>query len=259
MVNNIFMDNQQLLQTLGLTDKESQIYQLLLETGKTQAGTLIKKTGLKRATVYKSLYTLEEKGLVKQEDIKKKKHFTPLSPDNLLKLSDEQFEKQERAREDLRSMLPQLTSHYILSVEKPVITTFEGVEGLKKIYEDTIKTEKPIYAVLQTAEVNEQLLEWLEDKYYTMRLKHKIEATVIVATGAWSDTYVDRRKKGFTTVKLVDSKVYPFAQEVNIYGDKIAFINYKKGEALIGIVVHHPLIAQTMKAIFDLAWKGAQV
>ena len=104
------MDNTQLLQTLGLTDKEAHIYNLLLEMGKVQASSLISKTGLKRATVYKSLYILEEKGLVKQEDIKKKKQFTPLPPDNLLKLSDEQFEKQQRARDDLRSILPRLTS-----------------------------------------------------------------------------------------------------------------------------------------------------
>lgn len=251
------MDNQQLLQTLGLTDKESQIYNLLLTMGKVQASTLISKTGLKRATVYKSLYTLEAKGLVKQEDIKKKKHFTPLSPNNLLKLSDEQFDKQNRAREDLRGLLPQLTSNYILSVERPVITTFEGVEGIKKIYEDTLKVNKTIYAVLQTSEVDETLLHWLETYYATRRIKNKLQADVIVSTGEWSDVYVKRRKEGFTNTLLVDNKLYPFAHEVNIYGDKVAFINYKKGEALIGILIHHPLIAQTMKAIFDLAWKGA--
>ena len=36
------------------------------------------------------------------------------------------------------------------------------------------------------------------------------------------------------------------------------YINFKKGDALIGIVIHHPLIRQTMKALFDLAWKGAE-
>lgn len=252
------MDNQQLLQTLGLTDKEAQIYNLLLTMGKVQASTLISKTGLKRATVYKSLYTLESKGLVKQEDIKKKKHFTPLSPNNLLKLSDEQFQKQERAREDLRTFLPQLTHNYILSVEKPVITTFEGVEGIKKIYEDTIKVNKTIYAVLQTSEVDEELFSWLESYYVKQRIKNKLQADVIVASGEWSDSYVKKRKDGYTTTILVDNTLYPFAHEVNIYGDKVAFINYKKGEALIGILIHHPLIAQTMKAIFDLAWKGAQ-
>ncbi len=252
------MDNQQLLQTLGLTDKESAIYKLLLELGKVQAGVLIKKTGLKRATVYKSLYTLEEKGLVKQEDIKKKKHFTPLSPDNLLKLSDEQFEKQQRARDDLRMLLPQLTSNYILSVEKPVITTFEGVEGLKKIYEDTLVVNKPIYAVLQTAEVEPELFHWLEKSYIKNRIKQNLHANVIVASGEWSEEYIKKRETQATTTIGVDSKLYPFAHEVDIYGDKVAFINYKKNEALIGIVIHHPLIAQTMKAIFDLAWKGTQ-
>ena len=44
---------------------------------------------------------------------------------------------------------------------------------------------------------------------------------------------------------------------MDVYGDKVAFINYRT-DHLLGIVVKHPLIAQTMKAWFDLAWEGAQ-
>jgi hypothetical protein len=46
---------------------------------------------------------------------------------------------------------------------------------------------------------------------------------------------------------------------VDIYGDKVAFINYKKGEALIGVVINHPQIAETMRAWFELAWAGAEL
>lgn len=248
------MDNSTLLQTLGLTDKEVLIYSLLLELGEVQASVLIAKTSLKRATVYKALYALVERGLVRQEDKAKKLHFAPLPPENLLKLSDEQFARQERARNDLRSILPTLTSNYILSVEKPVISTFEGVEGLKKIYEDTLKEGKEISAVLQTSDVNEVLFDWLESKYFSQRIKRQIHANVIVASGAWSEEYIKEKNGDFTTTLRVDSKLYPFAHEVDIYGDKIAFINYKKNEKLIGIVIHHPAIALTMRALFDLAW-----
>lgn len=248
--------NKTLLQNLGLSDKESTLYTLLLELGQVQASILTAKTGLKRATVYKSLYALIAKGLVRQQDIQKKLHFAPLAPDNLLKLSDEQFDKQERARLDLQGILPVLTSQYILSVEKPVISTFEGVEGLKKIYEDTLKVGSDISAVLQTSNVHQDIFDWLQNTYFVQRVKKQIHADVIVASGAWSEEYIKEKNGEFTTTLRVDGILYPFAHEVNIYGDKIAFINYKKDEKLIGIVIHHPAITRTMKALFDLAWRS---
>jgi hypothetical protein len=98
-------------------------------------------------------------------------------------------------------------------------------------------------------------MKWLEEKYIHMRIKHKIQADVIIASGDWSRKNMERRKEQFTTTKLVSDTLYPFAHEINIYGDKVAFIKNKKNEALIGILIQHPLIAQTMKALFDLAWR----
>ena len=252
--------NKTLLQNLGLSDKESTLYTLLLELGQVQASILTAKTGLKRATVYKSLYALIAKGLVRQQDIQKKLHFAPLAPDNLLKLSDEQFDKQERARLDLQGILPVLTSQYILSVEKPVISTFEGVEGLKKIYEDTLNSTTEILAIVQKGDVDATLLHWLDTVYIKHRIKLGIPARVIVSgIGKEKEEYIEKSLQSLRTIREVNATLFPIYHEVNIYGDKIAFINYKKGESLIGIIIHHPTIAMTMKSFFELAWIGSAV
>lgn len=246
------------LETIGLTKKEADLYELLLKLGETPANEIIKQSKLKRATAYKTLYSLEKKGLVKKDESKNIIRFRPESPDKLMNFADQQHEEFDRAREDLRATIPQLTSNFIMAVEKPVITTFEGVEGLKKIYEDTLREKKEIYAVLQTAEVNPELYDWLTKSYAKRRTKANIHASVIVASGKWSKDYMKKDEKENRTTVLVPDTLFPFQHEVDIYGDKVAFIHYKKGEALIGIVINHPHIAQTMKAWFDLAWKGAQ-
>lgn len=245
------------LQTIGLTQKEADLYELLLKLGEVSANTLIRETDLKRATAYKSLYALEQKGLVTKRDIGKIIHFRPEQPTKLLELAEREVQNTERAKEDLRTILPQLTSSYILTVEKPVISTYEGVNGLKEIYEDTLRERKPIYAVLQTAEVNDELYQWLTKKYVKSRAKLGIKAQVIVASGKWSREYIKKDEGELRESILVPSREFPFQHEVDIYGDKVAFLNYKKGEALIGVLIKHPQIAQTMKAWFDLAWEGA--
>lgn len=252
------MDYSPLLQTLGLTSNEARVYGLLLTLGQVQASVLIAKLApIPRATIYKSLYGLEAKGLVKQEDIHKKLHFSPLPPERLLELSTAQFELQQRARDDLRSILPSLTSSYITNTEKPVVTTYEGVEGLKKIYEDTLAVNQEISAFVQVTEIDEVLHHWLETHYVKQRAKRNIPAKVIISGHGWADKFVKRNKSEARESVQVDAALFPMHHEIDIYGDKVAFIHFKKGEPLIGIIINHPRIATTMRSVFALAWKGA--
>jgi sugar-specific transcriptional regulator TrmB len=245
------------LKSIGLTDKETVLYELLITQGELPISTLLKKTNLKRATVYKSLYSLEKKGLIIKKTIAKKIHFRPTSPTNLLSIAEEQFRALERAKDDLQTIMPELTSSYIVSVEKPVVTQFEGIDGLKKIYEDTLQEGKPIYAALTTEKIEPTLFRWITNVYIKKRIEKKIPVKVIISSGGWADTYVKKSEKELRETRLVSAKAFPFAHEMDIYGDKVAFIDFREGKTLIGIIIHHPAIAQTMKALWSLAWGGA--
>lgn len=239
-----------------LTKKESDIYQLLLKEGELPVNTIVTKTKLKRGIVYKSLYTLEEKGLATKSDIGKKIHFKPASPIELSRLVDIKTQEASQARLELNTILPELTQQYITTVERPVVTTYQGVDGLKKIYEDTLKVGEPIYAALTTNAVEPLLFSWLTKTYTKKRIEAKIPVKVIVASGGWAEHYVKRNEKELRETKLVSEKSFPFQHEVDIYGDKVAFIDFREGGSLIGIVIHHPEIAQTMSALWELAWQA---
>src|SRR3989344_3795624 len=120
------------LETIGLTKKEADLYELLLKLGETPANEIIKQSKLKRATTYKTLYSLEKKGLVTHQDSKNKIHFRPEPPDKLMSFADQQHEEFDRAREDLRTLIPELTSSYVLAVEKPIVRFYEGKDGIIK-------------------------------------------------------------------------------------------------------------------------------
>lgn len=246
-----------ILKNIGLTDKEADIYELLLRLGELPPTTITKELKLKRPTVYKSLYALEKKGLVSKIDTKKI-HFRPEPPTQLLAVFQEQEKDHKRIQEDIRLLIPSLTASYLLSVERPVVSTFGGFSGLKTIYEDTIRENKEIKAVLQTGEVDEEMFVWLTKVYAKKRAKSKIKAKVIISSGKWSENYIRQDKKELRQTLKVPADIFPFKHEIDIYGDKIAFINYKKNEKLMGVVINHPQIARTMEAWFDLAWFGAE-
>lgn len=245
------------LKPIGLSETESLLYELLLKLGEAPAQDIITASSLKRPTVYKALYSLEKKGLLTSSDKAKKIHFRPVEPLKLMEMIEERYSGIEQAKSMLTTILPALTSSYVMSVERPIITTYEGVEGLKKIYQDALIDKKEIFGVLQTHEVDPELFKWLTTVYVKERVKLQIPAKVIVSSGEWADQYESRNEKELrTTVRVPDIK-FPFEHEVDIYGDKVAFINYKKGEKLMGVIIKNPQIARTMKAWFDLAWDGA--
>jgi HTH-type transcriptional regulator, sugar sensing transcriptional regulator len=247
------------LQNLDLTKTEISLYELLLKLGEVPVQALIKESSLKRPTVYKGLYSLEKKGLVVKSDILKKIHFQACPPAKLLELAQNKYENLSRTKEDLRALLPQLSSSYILSTEKPIVRMFEGVEGLKEIYLDILKDKQPGYSVMQNEDINEELDKWLIEWFTPRRVRAKMPLKMICS--ATEKDGKEFKKKDLIArrfSKIVPINLFPFQHEVTIYGDKVAFIHYKKKSPLIGIMIKHPFFAQTLKAWFDLAWEGAQ-
>lgn len=244
------------LQTIGITQTESLLYELLLKLGEVPITTLIRESDLKRPTVYKALHSLTKKGLITQRDIQKKLHVRPESPNKLQELVDKQFKLIEESKHNLNAILPTLALSYTHSTDKPVVRIYEGVEGLKEIYEDLLIVEKPISAVLQAATVEPELYDWLTTTFVKKRVKAKIHVKAIVASSAASREYVQKSPQEYRIARQVDAARFPFQHEIDIYGDKVAIINYKKEQPLVGIVIHHAQIALTMQAWFDLTWES---
>lgn len=242
---------------MGLTENEILLYELLIKIGESPASRIVRETKLKRPTVYKSLSTLEKKGLITKKDIRKKIHFKPESPEKLLELADEQSKNLDRMRANLQSVLPMLGSEYILSTEKPIVRIYEGREGIKDIYKDTLTEGKTIYAVESLEEFDPEVWKWANEYYMKVRPRKNIHTNVIISSGRRAKLHRTRDRVHFRITKEVPERKFPFKLEVDVYGDKVAFINYRT-DHLLGIVVKHPLIAETMKAWFNLAWEGAQ-
>jgi HTH-type transcriptional regulator, sugar sensing transcriptional regulator len=245
------------LQNLGLTQNEAKIYELLLKLGETPVSTLIRETKLKRATVYTALNTLQGKKLIQLNDIKKKLHAKPESPATLLDMIEQQKTEITNTQANLQSLMPFFSTMYMNSTEKPVVKIHEGLEGLKEIYLDTLRENKTIYALARIEAIDTELHDWLQNYYVKQRAKNKVHAKVILASDKLTKWFTSKDVSEFRTTITVPGEQFPFEHEINIYGDKIAFITNNKGAALIGVTITHPLIAKTAKAWFDLAWIGA--
>jgi sugar-specific transcriptional regulator TrmB len=241
----------QTLKQLGLSEEEIRLYSKLLEIGKTSAGKLIEETNLKRGTVYNYLDSLVSKGLVVKKQGEKKLYFEPLSPDKLRDLLKNKKEQVKSIESNLDSIIPTLKSKFNLSVDKPVVRYFEGKEGIKEIYKDTLENTKSI-KVFRSIYDDKEFNKYLNTYYAPKRARLGIK-TKLISQVEKSDERVSYDKDLLKKRKYISQEEFPIPTEIDVYNDKVAMISFK--DKLIGVIIENKEVAQTMEQIFDQLWE----
>jgi len=241
--------NPQLLESLGLSSSQAQTYLKLVETGELTPPQVSKITGESRSNAYMILQKLEELGLVEVVRGSKKLTYHPLNPIALERLAEEQRTETAKVEDQIKHAMPQMLSYYYSFTEKPGIRLLQGLEGIKEIYKDTLRTKKDIYFLRTPAEI-----ETLGQEYFS-RYKQK-RAQLGITTYAFTQETPQARKYAADD-KLnkmirtwVNPESYDAPVEINVYGDKVAFLAY--GEEIMGVIVQSPAIAESMRQLFKL-------
>lgn len=119
------------LEQFGLAEKEAKIYLAVLELGEANIQQIAQKSGVKRTTAYDVINSLKEKRLLTEMAKGKKALFSAEDPRKLEGQLDEK-------KETLKKILPELLSITNLLDKKPTIKFYEGDEGIKEVYKDTL-------------------------------------------------------------------------------------------------------------------------
>jgi len=165
---------------------------------------------------------------------------------------------------DIQKIVSEAIEIFSPNSKAPIVTFYSGVEGIKNIYLDTIKTlsvspDKTLYAFLNPEVVHEDIYKWLTTFYVDERVKNGIYAHVFISNKDKSQRslkYKELDDKEKRTTYFVEDYDKPFESEVNIYDDKVAFINFNPKGEIAGVIIHHSLIASTLKAFYlHYMWK----
>ena len=252
---NLFynMQLQQTLKKIGLEEKEAKVYLAALELGPTSIQNLARKSTVKRSTVYEMIKNLKKMGLISETTKGKRKLMIASEPENIKKSIAEKGKL-------LTSILPQLKSISNIGFTKPKIMFFEGKEGIKEIYRDTLKAKSkmalwisPIQDIVET--VGEDFL----IAYIDERVKQ----------GIWIKSLHVSNKK-VPTYKYLDPKTYEktlrqvrFTPEdidipdtVAIYDNKVAVMSSKKEG--FGFIIESEDYMQTMKTLYEVIWNTSR-
>lgn len=251
------MTPQSVLKQIGLSEKEISIYLANLEIGTAAASIIARKAGLARTTGYSVLSELHKKGFVSRYERANTQYFTAISGQELTKLLQKKQRAMQQQVDMVQSIIPELNALHTAPIKPPKVQYFEGIEGIQQIYEDTLKgSEVEKLAYSSAPETSGQLKKSILD-YVEKRTAKGMQVRAIFPNNTDSKEYIKNDKKALRTSRLANLKQFQFKSEINIYGNKVAITSLIPPH-YHGVIIESPEIAETQKAIFELAWKGAR-
>lgn len=243
------------LAQLGLNEQETQVYQVALALGSRPASVIAQKSGLKRGHTYNVLQRLMDKGLV-QEFVKANvRHFVCSPPQALLSIARAREEELQRTKERLEEIIPELEKIRSPLLSQPKVRFFPGVEGMKEVYEDMLRTSSPvIYGFLDFDFSWSSLTPYgreFAQNFVRRREESGIEWKGLVVKTRSLHSTLDERPAKHRSMRVVTGVQFP--AEIQVYGPKVAFFSTK--DEYIGVVIENEPIAETLREIFDYMWK----
>ena len=242
------------LQQLGFTEKEDAVYMALLEFGQAAVSEIAKRAGVNRATCYVVLNSLLRKGFVTEAAKRGRKYFVAAPPDYLAQYAEAQSKKWRERAESARHMVVELSKRYKGSGSRPVVKYYEGVEGIKQIYEDSLTARDMIRSYSDVSELKDLMQEYAE-RYFRRRTKKRIYIRTIMKL---SDYAIQLKRSGHRYLRegyLVPADKFDFTLEKYIYNDKVSFISFRDR---FGVIIGSKDIAQSEKYLYELAWQAAK-
>lgn len=233
------------LKKIGLTDKEAKIYLANLELGEATVQELAQKSGVKRTSIYNFIEEMQNRGFITKIEKDGKILIIPEKPESII-------EKTKRQAKMMENLLPDLLGLYNSPAEKPKVKFYEGYEGIKKVYDNILTENKPIYTfgdyeTMLNSELSDYMKNWAKE-----RASKNIPIKIIANEGPKIKQIIKLDTQELRETKLV--KEANFLTEINIFGNKLALISFQKPG--MGVIIENNSIAETQLSIWQLLWKN---
>jgi len=242
------------LRYFGLTKNESSVYLALLELGRGTVSQISRKGNVNRTTGYDILDSLVNKGLVQISGKEPKQEYVAESPDNLLKVLATRIEEAKQDLEKAKELVPKLQSLYRVE-GRPQVKFYEGVEGLREVFEDTLKIPNKKMVAFAALEAQHAALPDFFPRYYQRRVENNISMRAIFPKTPGGIERANQDKTEARESMFVPSDQYGFNPAINVYDDKVMIASFPEK---LGIIIESAQIADVMRKIFELSWIGAK-
>ncbi|MCW1930067.1 MAG: transcriptional regulator TrmB [Candidatus Kerfeldbacteria bacterium] len=222
----------------------------LLQLGRATASELGVALNIPRTTALEILTQLQAQGLVISTTSGRKRLFSATTPQHL----EQHFSYKAQVA---HSLLPDLLSLFQGDGTKPTVRVFEGLNGVRRVFEETLHTKnKLLRGVLSMEDLYAVPGKKFMDSYIAKRIAKGIQLQVVRShtkevEEIWPSSAQELRELRYAP------KQYTFPMTIYVFNKTVALLGTKKEP--FGVLIQSEGLATTMQNFFDLLWSVSQV
>lgn len=236
-----------IIRKAGLTESQAKGYLALIEHGPLTPAELAEKTGESRTNGYMICEKLESLGLATKKE-GAKALYSATHPSALEVLAEKRRKVVIRNEQEVKQGISPLIDLFYKLREEPGARTLQGIDGIKEVYADTLRTGSNIYLVRTRADVPS-----LGEEYFINYRKARAAAAIHThSLTPYSPEGIAHVREGFDEEFLyhrtfIPEGTYTAPVELDIYGNKVAFIAF--GDTQMATIIDSPFIADAMRQL----------
>lgn len=241
---------QEELKKIGLTKDESMTYLAGLELGPATILEIARRAGLNRTTLYSVVGRLIEKQLFIKSIMGRRVLYIAEPPEKIISILKDRLAQ-------FGDLLPELLLLSRGGVYKPKIKYYEGFEGIRSIYLNSLNSkERTLFAFVGVEHLikkSKKLHDFWDGEYRASRLEKNIFGKIIVPDNVEGRIFKDKDNKSNRETRMIPANNYNFEGEVLMFDDVVCFISYSENEEF-ALSLESKAIAKTLKMIWRVVW-----
>lgn len=232
----------------GLSENEARVYLAALALGPSTVLSIARAAGIKRTTVYAVIESLKQKGLMNIEVRGFKTLFAAQDPERLLS-------HLESRKELVKKAMPDFAGLYNLKGGESTIKYYEGLEGVKSVYESMIRDIKPREDYLIVSYLDAWLD--LDEKYFrdfsNRRAKLNINIKLLLQDTPRAREYMVYARNINATMKLLPKETKLITNLVTI-PERVLI--HQLIPPISATVIENKSVIQMHQQFFELIWNS---
>jgi len=241
----------EVLEQLGLTKREAEVYLHALKFGPSTPSSIANKVDIKRPNIYDIVKSLERKGLINYQLINRKKLIVASDPEKI----EELIKQKANLAKNLVPVLKNLDPEGSFQGK---ITFYQGKKSMVNLFNEALEMKNKELLGLWSAKDMDKILDKRTiEKFIAKRIKKEIKLKTAhpIEKESLYDLEVKTEKgKRLTQIAYIPDS-YTFSLSMQIYDDTVAFYSSKKES--YGFKVESKEFAEVLKMLYDNLWQNS--
>jgi sugar-specific transcriptional regulator TrmB len=241
------MEISEVLNQIGLNNKETQVYLGLLELGVASVQSIAQKAGIKRPTTYLILDDLQRRGLVSVVPRAKKVLYTAESPEKIL---NDLHHKQEL----VKRFLPNMMALYNAKVDKPQVLLFEGKDAVRDVYNKVLNAKEVDFfsTIRDIISVYPDYPELLNQN----AIQGSVKVRELLTRNQADFDYARKMEHNQNFIQRFAPGEGEFLTDNCLYDGKVVFFSYQP--YIFAVQIASQGIYRSLRNLFEYAWAAAE-